>query len=80
MSIEQKRENHKQAALELMAEVAKEYPIGKIVIAEIGGHMMRIEITGHSTKVEKPEEIYGFNKKTKAKRKFTDANVVKEDL
>lgn len=52
--------------LKVMLETV--YPVGIRVIAKLGGHKVKVEISGHSHAED--GELSGFNVKTGAMRKF----------
>lgn len=56
--------------------VQRAYPIGRILRADVGGHQITVEVTGHGAFWSRPGEIFGTNVKTGKARHFHHRHVL----
>ena len=70
--LKQAEEKYQRAAESLMETVQTLYPLGSVVVAELGGHLIELRITGHSQSWWcEPNYLYGTNINTEKKRRFS---------
>jgi hypothetical protein len=68
---------YEEAAQLLCEAVEEEYPVGTFLMAEMAGHKLELEVTGHSFAWwSRPGEMYGRNIKTSKDRSFYPYQVV----
>lgn len=58
------------------AAVQHTYPKGAKVLADVGGHLITVEITGHGAYWSRPGELFGTNVKTGKARHFHHRHVL----
>lgn len=64
------------AQREYSEAVQRAYPIGRILRADVGGHQITVEVTGHGAFWSRPGEIFGTNVKTGKARQFHHRHVL----
>ncbi|MCO7516448.1 hypothetical protein NJF44_15545 [Pseudomonas guariconensis] len=64
------------AKREYSEAVQRAYPIGRILRADVGGHQITVEVTGHGAFWSRPGEIFGTNVKTGKARQFHHRHVL----
>lgn len=67
---------YEDSAKVLIEAVQRTYPIGAHLTAELGGHSISIEVTGHSASWwHRPGLIYGRNRVSGADRRFMPTDI-----